>query len=89
MNSREIFLRTMRFEKVDRALIWEFGYWAKTIRKWYQEGLPEIKGIPAGIEDGTTVTGEGIPFPEGDSPFAEDVSNLLKFDKGFLRVPVE
>ena len=89
MDSREKFLRTMRFEKVDRSLIWEFGYWAKTVRKWYLEGLPEIKGIPAAIGDGMTVTGEGIPFPEGDSPFAEDVSSFFKFDKGLFRIPVE
>ncbi len=40
MNSRERFLATMNFDSVDRVLLWEFGYWAGTLRRWYGEGLP-------------------------------------------------
>ncbi len=41
MNVRERFLRTMRFEKVDRPPLCEFlGYWPETIERWYAEGLP-------------------------------------------------
>jgi len=41
LDVREHFLRTMRFEKVDRPPLCEFlGYWPETIQRWYAEGLP-------------------------------------------------
>ena len=39
MNVRERFLATMRFEKPDRILLWEMGYWQATLERWYREGL--------------------------------------------------
>jgi len=45
-SSREKFLETMHFGKSIPPL-WEFGYWAGTVRRWYKEGLPEIDGIPS------------------------------------------
>jgi hypothetical protein len=42
MNSRERFIKTIRFEKIDRPLRWEApAIWEATIRKWHMEGLPE------------------------------------------------
>lgn len=43
MNSRELFIETMNFNKRVRAPKWEFGYWGSTIKNWYREGLPEDK----------------------------------------------
>lgn len=40
MNARERFLAVMNFEPVDRVPLWEFGYWAGAVRRWYTEGLP-------------------------------------------------
>ena len=41
MNSREIFIETMNFSKSIRSIKWEFGYWGKTIKNWYNQGLPK------------------------------------------------
>ena len=42
MNQRERFKRTMRFEPVDRAPFWDFGYWDENLEVWKNEGLPEL-----------------------------------------------
>jgi uroporphyrinogen decarboxylase len=41
VTNRERFLATFRFQPVDRALFWDFGYWAETPEVWRKEGLPE------------------------------------------------
>ena len=41
MNTRGRFNRIMNFEPCDRTIIWEFGYWAGAIKRWYKEGMPE------------------------------------------------
>ena len=52
MNVRERFLAVMGFEEGVRSLLWEFGYWAGTIRRWYGEGLPRKAGVPEHLETG-------------------------------------
>jgi uroporphyrinogen decarboxylase len=41
MNDRERFLATMNYEPVDRCPWWEMWYWADTLDRWREEGLPE------------------------------------------------
>jgi len=41
VTNRERYLACFRFEPVDRAPFWDFGYWAETPEVWRQEGLPE------------------------------------------------
>lgn len=41
LSPRERFLKIMEFEKPDRILDIEFGYWDQTLRRWHEEGLPE------------------------------------------------
>ena len=83
MNARERLINILTFQEHDRPLFWEFGYWTGTLRRWYNEGLPEIKGIiPETAVDGETATGEIIPSPELDHPIDEDVHNYLDFDPG-------
>jgi uroporphyrinogen decarboxylase len=57
MNTRERFLAAMAFEPVDRGLLWELGYWAETIRRWYREGLPGTNEIPEDVGDTSTIIG--------------------------------
>ncbi len=38
---RERFWRTMHFQGVDRVPNHEFGYWAETLKRWHDEGLPK------------------------------------------------
>lgn len=87
MDSRERFLATMAFEPVDRAPLWEFGYWGGTLRRWYREGLISQTGIPDSVQYGATVRGEGGPWAEEYS-FAHDVHEALQLDKGIRRIPL-
>ncbi len=87
MNSRERFLATMAFEPVDRPLYWELGYWADTLRNWYEQGLPKGVGIPDSVPGGDTVRGEFLgPVP--DEATDVDVHCYLDFDPGLERIPV-
>lgn len=50
MNHRERFLRTMKFQTVDRVPDYEFGAWEQTIQRWHNEGLPkEYDGVWSAI----------------------------------------
>lgn len=52
MNHRERLLATLRFEKVDRGLDYEFSAWAQTYSRWVNEGLPTDKdGKPPLLEE--------------------------------------
>jgi hypothetical protein len=42
MSPRERFTATMEFQKPDRIIDTEFGYWADTLKRWHHEGLPEF-----------------------------------------------
>ena len=85
MNSREKFLATMNFDKVPPFLR-EFGYWSGTIRRWYKEGLTEIKGIPSGIPSGVSV--EKF-WHEARKARCEDLERVFKFDKQAMFFPVK
>ena len=78
MNSLERFRATLAFEPIDRPLLWECGYWAATIRRWYREGLPQRQGIPAERPDGRGV-GPGE---------TQDVADWVQFDPYFEIMPV-
>ena len=87
MNSRERFLAIMAFEPIDRPLHWETGYWAKTLRQWYQQGLPRQHGIPDSVPEGDTVRGELLGPVPGEA-IDLDVHRFLNFDAGLVRIPV-
>ena len=57
MNARERYLSIMNFERPDRLMKWEFGYWTDTLRRWYAEGLPEQAGLPGPLAWGQPVAG--------------------------------
>ena len=40
LSSRERFLRTMRYQTVDRIPYHEMGVWAQTMDRWLAEGMP-------------------------------------------------
>lgn len=87
MNTRERYLALMTFQEVDRNFIWEFGYWAGTVRRWYKEGLPLVKGIPEEVADGSGTFGEtiGVPLHRYTAP---DVHDYFKMDSYVVRVPL-
>ena len=47
MTEKERFLRTMRYQDVDRRPLYLVGIWGDTLARWHQEGLPPyIKSEP-------------------------------------------
>ena len=43
LTNRERFLRTMRYEPVDRVPYYEMGIWGQTLDRWLQEGMPMVE----------------------------------------------
>ncbi len=95
MTARERFHAVMSFRPGVRTLLWEFGYWAATIERWYGEGLQRTwYSLPPGYAAGSGIYGEGLPFPEppeGPSIAGyreNEVHNLFGLDPGATRVPL-
>lgn len=84
MTSREKFLATMDFDTFTPPPLYEFGYWAGTIRRWYQEGLPQMDGIPPDIPSGKSVGGS-LPFKVE----CKDLERVVNFDKPAVLFPVK
>ncbi len=40
MNNRQRFRATMHYQPVDRAPLYDFGFWDETIELWHNQGLP-------------------------------------------------
>ena len=96
MNARERFLAVMSFEPVDRALMWESGYWVGAVRRWYREGLPRHVGVPDWAEDGNMVSSGlspvNAPTLREDHPshgFVDgDVRRFFGLDEVMVAVPL-
>jgi len=90
MDSRERFLSVMDFRKPDRALLWEMGYWAETLERWYREGLLRRQGFTK-----DPVPGEGVRAEASAHDLFTrtrmrdgDVHEALGFDVGIVALPV-
>lgn len=91
MNARERFLAIMAFEKADRTLLWEMGYWKETLERWHQEGLPKIQDQAGRFEGaGGVIRGESAPHDELSEEVRRDteVHQYFHFDKGIVSLPV-
>ena len=80
----------MNFEKVDRTLFWEMGYWKDTLERWYGEGLPRGQDVTAGLMPGEGVRAESAPHKIfcPDMPRDGDVHIYFGFDPGLVCLPV-
>jgi len=87
LNSREKFLANMSFQPGAESLKWEFGYWAGTLRRWYQEGLEHEFELPDSLGHGESVRGEGMGQKPGGY-IEKDIHKLFGMEEGFLRVPI-
>ena len=87
MNTRERFHAMMQFERVDRPLLWEFGYWAPALYRWYDEGLPKVEGIADGLGGDVTFFAEVLGVDWANPYFAWDVHNHMGFDEPIHRIP--
>jgi len=95
MTARERYHAVMQFQPGVRTLLWEFGYWAKTVECWYGEGLRRgWYSMPPGLTDGASVFGEALPFPhlayrtDIASNRVVEIHDLLGFDDGAVRIPL-
>lgn len=92
-NTKELFLKVMQFQSCERTLNWEFGYWGGALKRWYNEGLPRIKGISEEVSTGRGVAGPGQPsgliagISGKNSIIDFDVSNYFQFDENFTLAP--
>jgi hypothetical protein len=91
MNSRELFLKTLNFEKNVRTLKWEFGFWGGTLQRWYKEGLPLKEGFKRKIIYGDTILGPGFEYPlpslDEELLMESDISSYFNFDEGPMTFP--
>jgi len=65
MNDKERFHAIMGFEKPDRVLYWEQGFWGGTVERWYAEGMPRRHGVQEDPAHGDTVRGPATPIGPG------------------------
>ena len=77
----------MRSGQVDRAPDWEIGYWADTLERWHQEGLPRHPDSPRGLVRGAGVKGE-FTWRRSE-PKDYSVSACLGLDKGMEKIDGE
>ena len=89
----------MSFQPCDRGVLWELGYWAGTLRRWYGQGLPRRHGIRDDLAFGDSIAGEAMPhahdmgselaklFPTKDTRDV-DVHECLGLDRGMVMLPV-
>jgi hypothetical protein len=84
MNTRERYNAIMTRQEVDRTLKWEQSYWGATLRRWYQEGLPRIHGIPDSIKGAITARAESLGVPPENHP-ASDPHNYFDMDPFMLK----
>lgn len=92
LSTRDLFLDIVNFKSTSRTLNWEFGYWGGTVNRWYNEGLPRLKGLSEEVSEGRGVNGAGQP--SGTPSFGGtislrdyDISHYFCFDQDFSLVP--
>jgi hypothetical protein len=88
VTDKERFRRIMAFEKPDRMLRWEQGFWGGTVERWYREGMERRHGVLGDPAFGDTVRGPATPIGS-DSKICMDVAAGAGLDKPSLKVPVE
>ncbi|MCL5070692.1 MAG: hypothetical protein M1308_07330, partial [Actinobacteria bacterium] len=92
MTTRELFLSILEFDKCNRTLNWEFGYWGETLKRWYREGLPKKSGLPKEVSYGEPILGPGHNSPvlisNDEILLDQDVHNYFNFDECLTTFPI-
>jgi hypothetical protein len=95
MTARERYRAVMGFQPGVRTLMWEFGYWAATVDRWYGEGLRRSwYSLPPDLPPGASIFAEGLSYPEESyrsdigSYRVLEVHDQLRLDEGAVRVPL-
>jgi uroporphyrinogen decarboxylase len=88
MNTREKYLACMSFDKSLAIPKWEYGYWAETVRNWYQEGLEVENQIPETLGAGESVRAEVMGYKSGG--FVDhEIHQIFNQDTHQRRIPVD
>src|SRR3972149_3200049 len=91
MNTRELFLAGLDFNKEVRTLNWEFGYWGGAINKWYNEGLEKKYGLSEHVTYGQPVSGPGHHWPMPSVAdrvlMDKDIAETFGFDEPLMLLP--
>jgi hypothetical protein len=90
MTLRENHLAALRLQPCQRTPRWELGFWAGTIHRWYEEGLPGTEqGIRAKETYGNWVSSGGIAVPPASEWAREhDVSSFFGLDRGVVGIGI-
>jgi len=93
MNSREKFLSVMRMKGKDFAGVRvpkvEMGYWAGTIRRWFDEGLEVVQPVSDDIDDGVAVMGNKNISVEMEKAGDVNVQPVFGLDQFLTKFPVD
>ena len=89
MNSREKFNAVMNFDDNVPNLKAEFGYWAGTLRAWFDQGLPKSQEIPENILGGELIRGASPLYPESNEVVDHNIIPHLKLDSYLAKFPFD
>ena len=90
-NARSRFKKIMNFQKCDRSLNWEIGYWLSTSERWYEEGLEEFTLRRYLNLDGNLPGEIGSIFVGGqtaETQYEKNINKYFSLDKRIVRFPV-
>ncbi len=89
MNPREKFLSVMREHNSVEIPKVEMGYWAGTIRRWGDEGMPIICPLPADIFDGDAVVGSKNIYETMEKKNDVNVQPFFDLDSYITKFPTD
>jgi hypothetical protein len=93
MNPREKFCSVMRMQDGDYSGVEipkvEFGYWAGTIRRWFDEGLKKVSDIPREISDGIAVMANKNIYQKMEKAGDLNVAPVFGLDDYLTKFPVD
>jgi len=93
MNSREKFLSVMRMKDSDYEGVKvpkvEFGYWAGTIRRWFNQGLSQIAAVPENYSDGIAIMANKNIYGKMEKAGDLNVQPVFNLDQHLTKFPVD
>ncbi|MBM3705447.1 MAG: hypothetical protein FJW66_02870 [Actinobacteria bacterium] len=89
MNSREKFNSVMSFDAGAQVPKTEFAYWAGTLRKWLEQGLPLLKGIDESVQDSEPIRGSKPLDGKNSGMSDENVLAYFELDSFFEKFPFD
>jgi len=93
MNSREKFLSVMRMQDGNYSGVQipkvEFGYWAGTIRRWFEQGLPCADPVPESISDGIAIMANKNIYSKMEKAGDVNVQPVFGLDQYLTKFPVD